>query len=249
MTTNSAAVDRHRSVNVITRGVAASDWPKWRSQSTLIHFETGVRESSRTNLSDHLIFPTTSIFSLSGISLTGSLAEAALVGSEGCIGLWLLSQNPPSPISFIPQTKGFGLVIAADFLRRELSSSAEFRQDLLNYAAATVRYAIQTCFCYRHHTIEQQVTKMILLTLLRTGRDELETTHQMIGAILGIRRERVSEALARLQEKGFLTQSRGRIRIVLREYFESTACECYPLLRGYFRYNKNGESTTQDPSK
>lgn len=249
MTTNSAAVDRHRLVNVITRGVAASDWPKWRSQSTLIHFETCVRGSSFTNFSDHLIFPTSAIFSLSGISLTGSLAEAALVGSEGCVGLWLLSQNPPSPISFVPQTKGFALVIAADFLRRELSSSAGFRQDLLNYAAATVRYAIQTCFCYRYHTIDQQVTKMILLTLLRTRRDELETTHQMIGTILGIRREGVSEALARLQEKGFLTQSRGRIRIMLRENLESTACECYPLLRGYLGYNRNDESATQDPSK
>lgn len=234
---HSAAVDRHRSVNAITRNVAELDWPSWRSQSRLVQFETGIPASSVGDLSDHLIFPTSCIFSLSGSSPTGRLAEAALVGREGCVGLWLLSQDPPSPISFIPQTKGFGLVIAADFLRREFSSSAAFRRDLLNYAAATVQYAIQTCFCYRHHTIEQQVTKMMLLTLLRTGRDEIDTTHQMIATILGVRREGVSEALTRLQERGFVTQGRGRIRIEQRDVLESTACECYPLLRSHLGYN------------
>lgn len=246
---NSAALDRHRSLNDITRGVAVLDWPSWRSESKLVHFETGVTGSSFTNYPNHLIFPTSSIFSLSCFSPTGSLAEASLIGNEGCVGLWLLSRNPPSPISFVLQTKGFGLVISAEFLKRELSASTEFRQALLNYSTTTVRYAMQTCFCYRHHTIEQQVTKMILLTLRRTGRQELEITHQMIGTILGIRREGVSAALKNLHERGFLTQRRGVIRVDQRKGLESTACECYPLLCSYLGYNHGSESVTQDQVK
>lgn len=238
-------MDRHRSLNAITRGVAALDWPKWRNESRLVYFKTGVTSSSPTNLPNHLIFPTSAIFSLSYVSLAGGLAEAGLVGSEGYVGLLLLSGTQPSPISFALQTKDFGLVIADEFLRHELSTSEAFRQDILNYAAATVRYAIQTCFCYRHRTIEQQVTKIILLTLLRTGQDELKVTHQMIGTNLGIRREGVSAVLKTLQERGLLTQRRGLIRVLQRKDLEATACECYPLLCDYLGCNRCGDSETQ----
>jgi hypothetical protein len=185
-----------------------------------------------------LIFPTTAIFSCSSASLTGGLAESTLVGNEGIVGLWLLSPKTISTVSSGLQTPGFGIVITADFLHREISLSSEFRQTLLNHANASVWYATQTCFCYRHHTIEQQVSKTILLTLLRTGRDEVQMSHQMIGGVLGIRREGVSTALNHLQRLNLIEQKRGCIVVPKPTALATEACECYPLIRAQLGYSR-----------
>lgn len=184
-----------------------------------------------------LIFPTTAIFSYSSASPTGGLAESTLVGNEGIVGLWLLSPKTISTVTSSLQTPGFGIVIAADFLHRAISFSPEFRLTLLNYANASVWYATQTCFCYRHHTIEQQVTKTVLLTLLRTGRNEVQMSHQMIAGILGIRREGVSMALRHLQTLNLIEQKRSCIVVLQPVALATKACECYPLIRSQLGYS------------
>jgi CRP-like cAMP-binding protein len=108
---------------------------------------------------------------------------------------------------------------------------------LLNYAAASVMYAHQTCLCYRYHSLEQQVIKIILLTLLRTGRSDIEFTHQGIATILGVRREGISTALQQLQDLGLIDKSRGLIQVLQKKALEAHACECYALLRHSLGYN------------
>jgi hypothetical protein len=228
---NQVALDRHKTRNSITRVVNSTHWLGWIHHAKLIHFTHRGSDIIAGAQSPGLIFPTTAIFSYSSASLTGGLAESTLVGNEGIVGLWLLSPKTISTVSASLQTPGFGIVVAADFLNREISHSSEFRQTLLNHANASVWYATQTCFCYRHHTIEQQVSKTILLTLLRTGRDEVQMSHQMIAGVLGIRREAVSTALKHLQKLNLIEQKRCSIVVRQPTALVSKACECYPLIR------------------
>lgn len=243
-----SALDRHKTLNAMTRSVAIAHWGDWKAHSSLIRFENITANSLLNDYPADVIFPTSAIFSYSSTSLTGGLAESSLVGNEGCIGLWMLTTNPHSAVHFSLQTAGFGIVVSADFLKREVAVSSDFRLALLNQASATVRYATQTCFCYRHHSIKQQVTKMVLLTVKRTGRLEIDLTHQMIGAILGIRRESVSAALRHLQDSNLVTQKRGRILVSRVEELEAEACECYPLLCRDLGYTQIVAARSQDDS-
>lgn len=230
-------VDRHRLLNVITSRVATVDWPSWRPHSKLIHFKLSDFASSIDDYPEQLIFPTSAIFSLSSTSSSGGLAEASSIGKEGCVGLWLLSNAPSFPLAFTLQTRGFGILVDAPFIRRQIIASSETRHMLLNYAAASVKYAHQTCLCYRYHSLEQQVTKIILLTLLRTGRSDIEFTHQAIATILGVRREGISTALQQLQDLGLIDKRRGLIQVLQQKALEAHACECYALLRHNLGYN------------
>lgn len=237
MNKNQVALDLHKASNSITRAVNSIHWIGWLPHAKLIYFKHSGSDITDGAQSPGLIFPTTAIFSYSSASLTGGLAESSLVGNEGVVGLWLLSPKTISSVSTSLQTPGFGIVIPTDFLHREISLSSEFRQTLLNHANASVWYATQTCFCYRHHTIEQQVAKTILLTLLRTGRDEVQMSHQLIGGILGIRREGVSTALKHLQELNLIEQQRCRILVRQPAALATEACECYPLIRAQLGYS------------
>ena len=232
------ALDRHRLLNVITGGVPALDWPSWRPHSKLINFKASFHAASIDEYPEQLIFPTSAIFSLSSTSSTGGLAEASSIGKEGYVGVWLLSSPPSFPLAFILQRPGFGILVDAAFIRRQLIASSDTRQMLLKHAAASVRYAHQTCLCYRYHTLEQQVTKIILMTLLRTGQLDIEFTHQEIATILGVRREGISTALEHLQRLGLIDKRRGLIRVLQKNALEAQACECYALLRNDLGYNQ-----------
>ena len=237
MEKNQVALDRHKTCNSLTRAVNAARWFGWLYHAKLIHFTQRRSNITAGAQPPALIFPTTAIFSYSSASLTGGLAESTLVGNEGIVGLWILSPKTISTVSAHLQTPGFGIVVAADFIHREISHSAEFRQTLLNHANASVWYATQTCFCYRHHTIEQQVSKTILLTILRTGRDEVQMSHQMIAGVLGIRREAISTALKHLQKLNLIEQKRCCIVVRQPSALASQACECYPLIRAQLGYS------------
>jgi hypothetical protein len=232
------ALNRHKSINAITRGVSALNWPRWEAQSKLIHFDKSELLSPGRHYPDQLIFPTTAIFSFSSESSTGGLAESSLTGSEGVVGLWMLAPKPYPSTGFKLQTEGFGLVVPADFLNIEIAVSSDFRLAILSYAGAMVRYATQTCFCYRYHSIEQQVIKTILLTVRRTGRHEVDMTHQALGEILGLRREAISSAVRHLHDLALISQKRGRIVVLRLDELEAASCECYHAICGFLRYHE-----------
>lgn len=234
----SEALNRHKLINAITRRVGVEDWALWQPHSKLVRFEAARPGPLSKHYATRLIFPTTAIFSISSESRTGSLAESSLAGNEGVVGLWMLARKPHSATRFTLQTAGFGIVVSADLLNQQIGSSADFRVAILNYASAMVRYATQTCFCYRYHSIEEQITKTLLLTLRRTGQPEIETTHQALGAILGIRREAVSAAIRGLHELGLVKQQRGRIVVLRVKELEAESCECYPAICDMLGYSK-----------
>jgi hypothetical protein len=243
---NSSALQRHKSLNAITKTLSPHAWHSWKRHSKLLHFDRNPSTSIAKKYPAHLIFPTSAIFSYSSESLDGGFAESSLTGNEGVVGLWMLAGKPYRSVHFNLQTAGFGILVQAEFLNKEIDLSSTFRLAVLNHANAIVRYATQTCLCYRYHTIEQQVAKTILLTSRRTGQIELDTTHQTIGAILGIRREGVSGALKHLQKLKLIEQKRGKIMILQPTALEAEACECYPLLCKHLGYNQDIATLAQD---
>ena len=246
MAINSSALDRHKSLNFVTSELSNRTWHIWRRHSKLFHFDNLNPGYFQKKYPVHLIFPTSAIFSYSSESSDGGLAESSITGNEGIVGLWLLTDKPDRSVHFNLQTAGFGIVVHAAFLNREMEASSSFRLAVLNHANAIVRYATQTCLCYRYHTIEQQVAKTILLIFRRTGQYELKTTHQAIGAILGIRREGVSGALKHLQKLNLIEQRRGRVTILNTVGLETEACECYPLLCRHLWYTQGIAMPSKD---
>jgi hypothetical protein len=232
------ALTRHRKINAITGKLSPDDWAKWRPYSSLVRFEARQFDLFDRLGSNQVIFPTTSIFSLSSESLSGGLAESTLTGNEGLVGLCRLTNTPQFALNFMLQTAGFGIVVSAGFLQREIEVSSSFRKCVLDYSSAIVRYASQTCFCYRYHSVEQQVVKMILLTLRRTGGYEIEMTHEKIGSILGIRREAASTAIGHLSQRKFVQQSRSRLVVRDLNSLEAEACECYSAICGILGYSR-----------
>lgn len=224
------SLNRHRALNAVTKQILTDDWPTWESHSSLIRFDARKFDLPQRLSSTHIIFPTTSIFSLSSDSPSGVLAESSLIGNEGLVGLHQLSNSPPQAMSLTLQTAGFGIAVLVDFLQREIEVSPAFRRCVLSYSNALVRYATQTCFCYRDHSIEQQIVKMILLTRRRTGSDEILMTHERIGSILGIRREAASTALGHLSRLKLVQQNRGRLVLSNIAGLESQTCECYSAI-------------------
>ena len=233
MTNIFSSLDRHKPINALTREVNPFDWPRWEPHASVVYFNK-LEDGTQTNhYASVLVFPTTAIFAHSSESFDGGLAESSLIGNEGVVGAWLLAGTPLLKTHFLLHTAGFGITVSAEFLIREFAVSSEFRRAILRHASAMVRYATQTCFCYRHHTIEQQVVKMILLTAQRTGSLNIPMTHQMIGNILGVRREGVSEAFKTLRSEQLVEQKRGGILILNSVGLESRACECYHLMRSF----------------
>ena len=231
-------LNRHRRLNAITNKIDSDDWSRWLKHSSVVCFEVLRRERSPGVLSTHAIFPTTAIFSLSSESSNGGAAESNLAGNEGLVGLCRLTNSQGLAMRASLQTPGFGISIPFTFLLREIESSRNFRRSVLDYASATVRYATQTCFCYRFHSIEQQVIKMILLTLRRTGGNCVEMTHDRIATILGVRREAVSSTLGRLSKTKLITQSKCRVAVTSVSALEAQACDCYGAIcriLGYFK--------------
>jgi len=236
MTANLLAIDRHKPLNTITRGLDPTAWITWRLQSKLIYFDAAGATRSFSETTQSVLFPTSAIFSVSSSSSTGEFAEASLVGHEGCVGMWSLCDSSSSHIDTLLQTKGYVLAIPKDFLRGVFRDSSAFRSALLDHAALTIKYATQTCYCYRHHSIEQQVIKMLLLTTKRTRRPDIEISHQLIATALGIRREGVSTALKRLQSLQLIDQRRCHIHMLDEKALEIQACSCYPIICGYLGY-------------
>jgi hypothetical protein len=233
------ALNRHRLINAITRQISVDDWAKWEAHSSLVHFKAKELEAVHRLCLTRVIFPTTSIFSLSSESPSGGLAESTLTGNEGLVGLDSLTKTSEPAMKYTLQTAGFGIVVTADFLQREIEVSSSFRRCVLDYSSAIVRYASQTCFCYRYHSVEQQVVKMILLTLRRTGSDEVDMTHERIGLIIGIRREAASTAIGHLSHRKLIQQSRSRLAVPDLSKLESEACECYNAICKILGYSSH----------
>jgi len=179
----------------------------------------------------HVYFPTTAIVSLLYVMESGVSAEIAGVGNEGVLGISLFMGGNTTPSSAVVQTGGHGYRLQGRLLKEEFNRAGLMQRLLLRYTQALVTQMFQTGACNRHHSIEQQLCRWLLLTLDRMPTNELIMTQELVASALGVRREGITEAAGKLQRAGVIRYRRGHISVLERSGLETRACECYAVVR------------------
>jgi CRP-like cAMP-binding protein len=178
----------------------------------------------------HAYFPTTAIASLHYVFESGASAEIAGVGNEGVVGISLFMGGDTTPSSAVVQTAGHGYRIDRRVLKREFDRGGPVRRLLLRYTQALITQTTQTAVCNRHHSVEQQLCRWLLMTLDRVPSGRLVMTQELIANMLGVRREGITAAASELQRAGFIQYRRGHIAVISRSGLESRVCECYAVV-------------------
>ncbi len=179
----------------------------------------------------HAYFPTTSIVSLHYVTETGATAETAGVGNEGVVGVSLYMGGDTTSSSAVVQTAGHAYRLDRHLLLEEFNRAGSMQGMLLRYAQALMTQMAQSAVCNRHHSVEQQLCRWLLLTMDRVPARELIMTQELVASMLGVRRESVTEAAGNLQSKGYIRYRRGHIGVLDRGGLQASACECYGVVK------------------
>jgi CRP-like cAMP-binding protein len=179
----------------------------------------------------HAFFPTTSIVSLHYVTETGASAETAGVGKEGVVGISLFMGGDTTPSSAVVQTAGHAYRLDRHVLQSEFNRAGALQRLLLRYTQALMTQMAQSAVCNRHHSVEQQLCRWLLLTMDRVPARELVMTQELVASMLGVRRESVTEAAGNLQNAGYIRYRRGHIAVLERAGLEARTCECYGVVK------------------
>jgi CRP-like cAMP-binding protein len=180
---------------------------------------------------NYVYFPTTAIVSMLYVLEDGSSAEIAIVGNEGVLGIALFMGGQTTPSRAVVQSAGWGYRLKAHLMQSEFKRSGPLMALLLRYTQALITQMTQTAVCNRHHSIEQQLCRWLLLSLDRLSTDSLSMTQDLIANMLGVRREGVTEAAGKLQRAGYIRYARGNITVLDRPGIEQRVCECYRVVK------------------
>ena len=180
---------------------------------------------------DYVYFPVDCIISLLYVMVNGASAEISVVGKEGIAGVAVIMGGESTPNRFIVQSHGHAYRMPAADLKREFNQHSEIRIITLRFTQALITQMSQTAVCNRHHSIDQQLCRWLLLSLDRLDNNELHMTQELIANMLGVRREGVTEAAGKLQRMGVINYRRGRIKVLDRPKLETLSCECYSVVR------------------
>ena len=179
----------------------------------------------------HVYFPTSGIVSLLYVMNDGAAAEIAVVGNEGIVGIALFMGGETTPSRAIVQSAGYAYRLGASVLKDEFQRGGALQHRLLRYTQALITQMSQTAVCNRHHSVDQQLCRWLLLSLDRLPSNKLEMTQELISNMLGVRREGVTEAAGKLQAAGLITYARGHITVLDRPALEAHVCECYAVVK------------------
>ncbi len=179
----------------------------------------------------HAYFPTSAIVSLHYVTASGASMEIAGVGNEGVVGISLFMGGNTTPSSAMVHTSGYAYRLERSRLKNEFGRNGSLQQLLLRYTQALITQISQTAACNRHHSVEQQLSRWLLLNLDRITSGEFVLTQELVANMLGVRRESVTAAAASLQGVGCISYRRGHISVLNRNGLESRACECYAVVR------------------
>ncbi|HEV8552103.1 MAG TPA: Crp/Fnr family transcriptional regulator [Casimicrobiaceae bacterium] len=182
----------------------------------------------------YVYFPTTCIISLLYVMEDGASAEIAIVGHEGILGISLFMGGDTTPSRAVVQSAGYGFRLKAELLKSEFGRFGPTMQLLLRYTQALITQMAQTAVCNRHHSVDQQLCRWLLLSLDRLPTNELAMTQELIANMLGVRREGVTEAAGKLQDAGLIRYRRGTITVLDRPGLEARSCECYQVVKTEF---------------
>jgi CRP-like cAMP-binding protein len=206
-------------------------WQRWEFMLEATEMALGqVMYEPGTTLS-HVYFPTTAIVSLLYVMKNGAPAEIAVVGNEGLVGVSIFMGGESTPSRAVVQSAGHGFRLKSQILKDEFGQNASVLHLLLRYAQALITQMAQTAVCNRHHSLDQQLCRWLLLSLDRLQSSELIMTQELIANMLGVRREGVTEGATKLQDAGLIRYARGRITVLDRAGLEQRSCECYAVVK------------------
>jgi CRP-like cAMP-binding protein len=218
-------------LNLLLAALPAAERARWASQLEPVEMPLGhVLYESGTRLS-HVYFPTTSIISLLYVMENGASAEIAVVGQEGIVGISLFMGGESTPSRAVVQSAGQGLRLKANVMMQEFNRGGPVMHLLLRYTQALITQMAQTAVCNRHHSLDQQLCRWLLLSLDRLQSNQLVMTQELIANMLGVRREGVTEAAGQLHKAGLIRYQRGHITILDRAGLERRTCECYAVVK------------------
>ena len=217
--------------NTLLAALPDLEWRRLQSSLTPIHMPLGVALYESGALLDHVYFPTTSIVSLLYVLVDGASAEIAVVGNDGLVGVALFMGGETTPSRAVIQSEGWAFRLKGQILKEEFTRGGAMQHLLLRYTQALLTQMAQTAVCNRHHSIDQQLCRWLLLSLDRLYSPDLVMTQELIANMLGVRREGVTESAGNLQAAGLIQYSRGRITVIDREGLEARCCECYAVVK------------------
>ncbi|MGK2900816.1 MAG: Crp/Fnr family transcriptional regulator [Burkholderiaceae bacterium] len=217
-------------LNRLLAALPAPDWQRCAPKLEPVELPLGhVLHESGVALS-HVYFPTTAIVSLLYVMENGASAEIAVVGNEGLVGISLFMGGETTPSRAVVQSGGQGFRMRAETLKDEFANPSVMHL-LLRFTQALITQMAQTAVCNRHHLLDQQLCRWLLLSHDRLQGDELVMTQELIANMLGVRREGVTAAAHKLQQAGVIDYARGHIRLLDRARLEQRSCECYAVVK------------------
>jgi CRP-like cAMP-binding protein len=232
MVTNpSSSVGQSPRQNQLLAALPATDYERLLPHLEQVQLELGRALYESGSQQGYVYFPTTSIVSLLYVTQDGSSAEIAIVGNEGVVGIALFMGGESTPSRAVVQSAGYGFRLNASALETEFGTGGDLQHLLLRYTQALITQMAQTAVCNRHHAVEQQLCRWLLLSLDRLPSNELTMTQELIANMLGVRREGVTEAAGHLQAAGLIHYSRGKISVLDRPKLEIRVCECYAVVK------------------
>ncbi len=217
--------------NLLLAALPEADFGRLQPHLQSVPLPIGMSVYESGDRMDHVFFPTDGIVSLLYVMENGASAEIAVVGNEGMVGISLFMGGETTPSRAIVQSEGHAYRLPAALLKGEFERGGELQHLLLRYTQALITQMAQTAVCNRHHTLQQQLCRWLLLSLDRLPSSELSMTQELIANMLGVRREGVTEAAGQLQDEGLIHYRRGHISVLDRPGLEHRVCECYAVVK------------------
>jgi CRP-like cAMP-binding protein len=217
--------------NRLLAALPEREWSLWLPHLEPVELPLGTVIYESGGKLTHVYFPTTAIVSLLYVMENGGSAEIAVVGHEGIVGISLFMGGETTPSRAVVQSAGRGFRLRANLVLDEFNKAGPVLHLLLRYTQALITQMAQTAVCNRHHALDQQLCRWLLLSLDRLRTNELVMTQELIANMLGVRREGVTEAAGRLDKAGLIRYQRGRITVLDRPGLEQRTCECYAVVK------------------
>jgi CRP-like cAMP-binding protein len=234
MTTTVTSEDRNPRQNDILAALPLHDYQRLLPDLEFVPMPLGWALYEAGQKLTHAYFPTSSIVSLLYVMENGSSAEIAVTGYDGIVGTSLFMGGNTTPSRAVVQSAGYGYRLKASALKQEFKLGGKFQEVALSFTQALITQMAQTAVCNRHHSVDQQLCRWLLLSLDRLPSNQLKMTQELIANMLGVRREGVTEAAGKLQTEGIIRYSRGLIEVLDRPRLENRVCECYAVVKKEF---------------
>jgi CRP-like cAMP-binding protein len=219
------------SQNHLLSALPQAELKRWSPLLELVDMPLGQVLYESGNTLTHVYFPTDAIVSLLYVMENGASAEIAVVGNEGLVGIALFMGGGSTPSRAVVQSAGRGFRLDAAHMKAEFDRAGPVMHLLLRYTQALITQMSQTAVCNRHHSLDQQLCRWLLLSLDRLEGNQLQMTQELIANMLGVRREGVTESALKLQTAGLIRYARGRITVLDRPALERRSCECYAVVK------------------